>query len=98
VPLAIRARRPSQVSPAPVRSFQTGVAQAQALPVEHEFAIAPTPPPSGSAASNRDEIAYWQAENQSLSREVQMLRTRIRELGELLYWKYNPASVIGIDC
>ena len=37
-----------------------------------------TPVPAGS----RDEAAYYQAEAQSLTRENQMLRQRIRELGK----------------
>ena len=38
----------------------------------------------GSASGSRDETAYYQAETQNLTRENQMLRQRIRELGELL--------------
>jgi hypothetical protein len=36
--------------------------------------------------SVRDETSYYQAESQSLSRENQMLRHRIRELGKS-FWR-----------
>ena len=36
---------------------------------------------SGSAQSSRDDSAYYQAETQALTRENQMLRSRIRQLG-----------------
>jgi hypothetical protein len=35
----------------------------------------------GSSASSRDESAFYQAETQMLTRENQMLKMRIRELG-----------------
>ena len=35
----------------------------------------------GSTSTNRDEMAFYQAEAQMLTRENQMLRQRIRELG-----------------
>lgn len=39
---------------------------------------------SGPSQSNRDESAFFQAETQTLTRENQMLRLRIRELGTYL--------------
>ena len=37
------------------------------------------------AATGRDESAFYQAETQNLTRENQMLKLRIRELGEFCY-------------
>lgn len=39
---------------------------------------------SGNPPGTRDEIAFYQAETQTLTRENQMLRNRIRELGSRL--------------
>lgn len=39
----------------------------------------------GSASASRDDHAFYQAETQSLTRENQMLKQRIRELGQSLY-------------
>lgn len=36
---------------------------------------------SGGSQSGRDDVAYYQAETQMLTRENQMLKMRIRELG-----------------
>ena len=38
---------------------------------------------SGSQSGGRDDVAYYQAETQMLTRENQMLKMRIRELGML---------------
>lgn len=38
--------------------------------------------PSAAAATGRDESAFYQAETQNLTRENQMLKLRIRELGK----------------
>ncbi len=46
---------------------------------------------SGSASS-RDDSAYYQAETQALTRENQMLRSRIRQLGMLLLNQESIAS------
>lgn len=35
----------------------------------------------GGSQSSRDDVAYYQAETQMLTRENQMLKMRIRELG-----------------
>lgn len=43
-----------------------------------------------SLLSGRDESAFYQAETQSLVRENQMLRHRIRELGEFQWIVANP--------
>ena len=40
---------------------------------------------SGAASPGRDESAFYQAETQMLVRENQMLRLRIRELGEFCF-------------
>ena len=91
VPTTERARRLSQIQPVPVRSVPTGFQLSQHLPHEQESAILssgrvtpalPTPTSSVSGAA-RDEVAFYQAENQNLNRENQMLRSRIRELGKL---------------
>jgi hypothetical protein len=42
------------------------------------------------SATGRDESAFYQAETQNLTRENQMLKLRIRELGTCLY---SPASI-----
>ncbi|KAF2744252.1 hypothetical protein M011DRAFT_409038 [Sporormia fimetaria CBS 119925] len=47
----------------------------------------------GSATSGRDESAYYQAETQTLTRENQMLKLRIRELERQLA-ELNPTSAI----
>lgn len=44
----------------------------------------------------RDEIAYYQAETQSLSRENQMLHHRIRELGERYYRNLQYKRTYGL--
>ena len=36
---------------------------------------------SGGSQSSRDDVAYYQAETQMLTRENQMLKIRIRDLG-----------------
>jgi hypothetical protein len=38
---------------------------------------------SGVETQSRDEAAFYQAEAQNLTRENQMLKVRIRELGKL---------------
>jgi hypothetical protein len=38
--------------------------------------------PGSASATGRDESAFYQAETQNLTRENQMLKQRIRELGE----------------
>lgn len=38
----------------------------------------------GGSQSGRDDVAYYQAETQMLTRENQMLKMRIRELGEFM--------------
>ena len=90
VPTVERNRRLSQISPAPVRSVPTGFQLSQHLPLEQESAILssgratpslPTPTSSVSGAA-KIEVAFYQAENQTLNRENQRLRSRIRELGK----------------
>jgi len=39
----------------------------------------------GGAVQSRDESAFYQAETQNLTRENQMLKLRIRELGEWVW-------------
>jgi hypothetical protein len=43
----------------------------------------------GWSLAGRDESAFYQAETQMLTRENQMLRLRIRELGR---WTFRPCS------
>lgn len=47
----------------------------------------PLPAPAPTTSPSRDEAAFYQAETQNLTRENQMLKLRIRELGTL-----NPLS------
>ncbi|KAL8728785.1 MAG: hypothetical protein Q9166_005163 [cf. Caloplaca sp. 2 TL-2023] len=41
---------------------------------------------SGGGQGSRDDVAYYQAETQMLTRENQMLKMRIRELGSWITW------------
>jgi hypothetical protein len=41
---------------------------------------------AGEEGPGRDESAFYQAETQMLVRENQMLRLRIRELGEFIFF------------
>ncbi len=43
------------------------------------------PSPATTATTGRDESAFYQAETQNLTRENQMLKLRIRELGTFLF-------------
>jgi hypothetical protein len=45
------------------------------------------------ALAGRDESAFYQAESQMLIRENQMLRHRIREMGELLFPRFGGSRV-----
>lgn len=45
-----------------------------------------------SPATGRDESAFYQAETQNLTRENQMLKLRIRELGRLLPMRFSDAN------
>lgn len=47
----------------------------------------------GSLGSSRDESAFYQAETQMLTRENQMLRLRIRELGKEDFFPFSFLSV-----
>ena len=90
-----RSRRPSQVSPTPPRGIPSGTAPSHHIPIADESAIASsgTATPmtgaggtgnfgtaSGPIGSARDETAFYQAEAQALTRENQLLKTRIKEL------------------
>ena len=81
-PSNLSTRRGSNQAPSPgLMSAQQGV------PMEHtasnsstDWAILSGAEPSGRRSS-RDESAFYQAETAMLTRENQMLRQRIRELG-----------------
>jgi hypothetical protein len=45
-----------------------------------------------AALAGRDEVSFYQAETQSMVRENQMLRQRIRELGESLDLRLSSVS------
>lgn len=86
---ASRSRRQSVTSPQPVRSLPVGYQLSHSISSEQENAIVspstgnsglPTPTSTVSGFA-RDEIAFYQAEVQALSRENQILKARIRELG-----------------
>lgn len=52
----------------------------------------------GASASSRDESAFYQAETQMLTRENQMLKMRIRELGGFAYLpSYLVANSLPIE-
>ena len=46
------------------------------------------------SGGNRDESAYYQAETQTLTRENQMLRMRIRELGMKPYLWHTRVTIL----
>lgn len=48
-----------------------------------------------SPATGRDESAFYQAETQNLTRENQMLKLRIRELGKSLAMSFTSAILIS---
>ncbi|MCJ1325774.1 hypothetical protein MMC10_002437 [Thelotrema lepadinum] len=86
-----RSRRPSQASPAPSRGLPSGIHQSHMYSAADESAIVSsgtaTPigggidgGPNTNAGAGRDQTAYYQAETQTLTRENQMLKARIKEL------------------
>jgi hypothetical protein len=48
----------------------------------------------GASATARDESAFYQAETQMLTRENQMLKMRIRELGTIIYTPTQKKRVL----
>lgn len=51
----------------------------------------------GGSQTNRDDVAYYQAETQMLTRENQMLKMRIRELGSSVAVPLLAACLRGAE-
>ena len=82
-PLAHPSRRPRPASPALPPGLPAGPPPSHAIPLADESAIAPSgaaTPHGGGGGGNRDETAFYQAEAQALTRENQLLKTRIKDL------------------
>ena len=73
-----RSRTPSHSTSPMLRPMSAGI-QAQ----NEDWILANSGLSRRDSQSSRDESAYYQAETQTLTRENQMLRMRIRELGKL---------------
>ena len=74
-----RSRTPSRNTSPMLRPVSAGL-QAQG----EDWQLSSSGMLRGDSQSSRDEGAYYQAETQTLTRENQMLRMRIRELGKSL--------------